>query len=72
MVMAKQPPMKKTEINLLVAKHLHVSSQEAARLVSNAIRDRILTEIEIVRPKRGRPPKKYMLVRSTADIDSGT
>ena len=71
--MDKKPPMSKTEINHLVGRHLHVSSQEAARLVSNAIRDGILTEIAIVQPEkrtRGKLPKKYIIVRHASDIDS--
>ena len=73
--MYKQIPKTKTEINRIVARHLHINSQEAAWLVSNAIRDGIIIEIRPKRrgrkkKKRGRTPKRYMVVRRASDIDS--
>jgi len=69
--MDKKGPRTKTQINHMVAEELHINLQEATRLVSNAVRDGILTEVVARNPKKGRPPKMYIVVRSVSDIEAG-
>jgi len=63
--------MSKTDVNRLVQQAFHIPAQEAARLVSNAIRDGVLTEVEYkgIWKKGGRKPKFYIVLRTLAEIE---